>query len=279
MNKLPTISIVIPAYNEEEFIGACLNSITKQTVKPEEVIVVDNNSTDATAEIAKQYDFVKLIHEKRQGLYFSRESGMAAAKGEILGRIDADTLLEPNWVHEVKSKFANYDTAALTGPVGYYDMPLPKLSQYFDNLIRKTLVRSGYFFLAGANMAIRSRDWDLIKDELCNEKDILEDIDISTHLLLKNRPVLYDPEMIAAMSSRRFSDKPKDFFRYLGGHTRTIDQHDIKNFGAGLAEVIIGSVYIGLKPWHSLYDPTERQFRLGKLKNPSKSRPDPMNMD
>src|SRR5260221_7568754 len=91
------ISIIIPAYNEEGHLPACLDAIAAQTLKPDEVIVVDNNSTDKTVEIAKKYPFVKLLNEKRQGLRYTRNTGLDAATGDVIGRIDTDSILSPKW--------------------------------------------------------------------------------------------------------------------------------------------------------------------------------------
>ena len=63
-NKL-TLSIVIPVFNEQRYIKACLDSIAAQTVKPDEVIVVDNNSTDKTVQIAKKYKFDRANYAAR----------------------------------------------------------------------------------------------------------------------------------------------------------------------------------------------------------------------
>jgi glycosyltransferase involved in cell wall biosynthesis len=68
LNKTLSLTIVIPVFNEQNHISACLEAIAAQTAMPDEVIVVDNNSTDKTVQIAKQFAFVKIIKEKRQGV-------------------------------------------------------------------------------------------------------------------------------------------------------------------------------------------------------------------
>ncbi|MCX7955942.1 MAG: glycosyltransferase family 2 protein, partial [Patescibacteria group bacterium] len=81
-----TISIIIPAYNEEKYIENALKSLVNQTEKPDEVIVVDNNCTDKTIKIAKKYQKklpLKIIHETKQGIAYSRNTGFNKAKGEI----------------------------------------------------------------------------------------------------------------------------------------------------------------------------------------------------
>jgi len=63
------VSIIIPVYNEASQLDACLSAIAVQGIKPFEVIVIDNNSTDDSLEVAGRYGFVKLLSESRQGLY------------------------------------------------------------------------------------------------------------------------------------------------------------------------------------------------------------------
>ena len=57
------VSLIIPAYNEEKYIIGCLDSITKQKIMPDEVIVVNNNCSDSTLSIVKRYSFVKIVNE------------------------------------------------------------------------------------------------------------------------------------------------------------------------------------------------------------------------
>ena len=92
-NKTLTLSIVIPAYNEENYLRACLDSIAAQTVMPDKVIVVDNNSTDKTVALARSYDFVTLVHERQQHQSFAQATGFNLASSDIIGRIDADSIL------------------------------------------------------------------------------------------------------------------------------------------------------------------------------------------
>src|SRR6266404_9608138 len=105
LSKTLTLTIVIPAYNEQGYIKACLDSIKNQSEAPNEVIVVDNNSTDKTVEIARKYSFVKVIHEKRQHQVFAQAAGFNLAKGDIIGRIDADSVLPADWVRKIKAAF------------------------------------------------------------------------------------------------------------------------------------------------------------------------------
>ncbi len=93
----PGVSIVIPAYNEESTIRACLTAALLQTVAASEIIVVDNRSTDATAEVVRSVQaehpdapIVYFRQDAEQGLVPTRNYGVDRAKADIIGRIDAD---------------------------------------------------------------------------------------------------------------------------------------------------------------------------------------------
>ena len=106
------MSIVIPAYNEESVIRQCLIAAVYQSVPAHEIIVVDNMSTDRTAAIVRQMQqeypespIILLSQDRDQGLIPTRNFGLDHATGDILGRIDADSVLEPDWVEQVQKAF------------------------------------------------------------------------------------------------------------------------------------------------------------------------------
>lgn len=122
------ISIVIPAYNEEKYIGDCLKSIMEnRTDDFLEVIVVDNASTDATAATAGKFPGVRVVSEPQKGLTRARQRGLAEAKGELVAYLDADTRMPPGWAATVQREFARRpDMVCLSGPFHYYDLPPAK---------------------------------------------------------------------------------------------------------------------------------------------------------
>ena len=110
----PAVSIVIPAYNEESVIRQCLIAAVYQSVPAHEIIVVDNLSTDRTAGIVQQMQLeypespiILLSQDQDQGLIPTRNFGLNHATGDVLGRIDADSVLEPDWVEQVQKAFAD----------------------------------------------------------------------------------------------------------------------------------------------------------------------------
>lgn len=120
------LSIVIPAYNEEEFIGDCLNSILHEVQGKNydlEIIAVNNSSTDRTREIIASFPGVKLIDEPAKGLVKARRAGYLASKGELVANIDADTRITKGWFDKVFEEFSkNPKLVALSGPHIYYDL-------------------------------------------------------------------------------------------------------------------------------------------------------------
>jgi glycosyltransferase involved in cell wall biosynthesis len=146
------LSFVVPAYNEEAYLPACLESILSQIDAQAsglpagtcEIIVVNNASTDRTRDVALRYPGVTVVDEPRKGLTFARQAGFAASSGSLIANVDADSRLTPGWVAQVLSAFAeaeskseskaaptpgaaaksetNRPLAALSGPLFYYDL-------------------------------------------------------------------------------------------------------------------------------------------------------------
>lgn len=120
-----TISVVIPAHNEQNSIGSCLRSVLTQDemMNRYEVIVVNNASTDATAEIVqKEFPEVRLINEPRKGLTIAYNRGASEAKGNILKFVDADNKLPRDHLKKVLHEFNNDPKlVALSGPYVYKD--------------------------------------------------------------------------------------------------------------------------------------------------------------
>ena len=120
----PAISLVIPAYNEERYLPACLDAVMRNAAgKAVEIIVVDNNSTDATAQIAKGYPGVTYVHEPHKGITRARQCGFLAARGELIAYVDADTRPPPGWIEQIWEAFAaDEGLACLSGPYSFYDL-------------------------------------------------------------------------------------------------------------------------------------------------------------
>jgi glycosyltransferase involved in cell wall biosynthesis len=120
------LSFVIPAYNEEQYIGDCLDSILTQKKKAScevEIIVVNNASTDGTAAVVARYPEVKLVNEPHKSIVWARRAGFNAATGDLIANVDSDSRLTPGWINKVAAAFTkDKDLVAFSGPFTYYDM-------------------------------------------------------------------------------------------------------------------------------------------------------------
>lgn len=125
---LPTgekkLSVIIPAYNEERYIGACLQSCLQYApAHLLEIIVVDNASTDRTREIATQFPHVRVVHEPIKGLTKARQRGLTSMEGNVFFSIDADTRIPPGWFERMQQELERPGVICVTGPYHFYDLP------------------------------------------------------------------------------------------------------------------------------------------------------------
>jgi peptidoglycan/xylan/chitin deacetylase (PgdA/CDA1 family)/glycosyltransferase involved in cell wall biosynthesis len=160
--ELPSVSLVIPAYNEEKYLPLCLESIKKQDYAEEyEVIVVDNASTDSTARIALDWG-AKVVYESKRSPACARQKGAEAATGEIIAFIDADTQAPACWLSTIVSRFVREpETVVISGPYAYCDAGrIARIASYgnfisiiIDQLFRKAFNKGGAVW--GCNFAVR----------------------------------------------------------------------------------------------------------------------------
>jgi len=156
------ISLVIPAYNEEKYVGSCLDHAIRSSASAGgfyEIVVVDNASKDKTSETAASRKGVRVVKEMQKGLTKARQRGLIETKADILAYIDADTRMPQGWLETVQREFErNPGLACLSGPYIYYDSPRWQqfLVKYFYWYL---LAMPSYFFtgymVVGGNFAIR----------------------------------------------------------------------------------------------------------------------------
>jgi cellulose synthase/poly-beta-1,6-N-acetylglucosamine synthase-like glycosyltransferase len=167
-DKLPFVSIVLAAYNEEKDLGRCIESLKKQDYPKYkfEIIVVDNNSTDRTAEIIKN-SRVKYILETKQGRAEARNTGIKTADGDVIVIIDADCVAESNWLKMLVSGFINPDVGIVAGEIKCLEKEGLSVLESFllkkDYLAQKQHVEHPFFpYAATANAAYRKELFDKI---------------------------------------------------------------------------------------------------------------------
>ncbi|MES2437084.1 MAG: glycosyltransferase family 2 protein [Patescibacteria group bacterium] len=202
------ISLIIPAYNEEKYIGQCLDAVTKNACESlAEIIVVDNASTDRTSEIAKSFPNVRVVYEEKKGLTKARQCGYNHAQSPIVAYIDADTKMPAQWLERIAQEFENNQkVACVSGPYIYHD--IPKWQQFFVKLYWYLLAYPMYliigYMVVGGNFAIR-------KDTLIKMNGFDTTIDFygeDTNIARRAHAfgkVLFKPSLYMFTSGRRFS--------------------------------------------------------------------------
>jgi glycosyltransferase involved in cell wall biosynthesis len=117
-----TVTVIVCAYNEARLLAGCLYSLLAQTRPPDEILVVNNASTDDTAAVAREVPGVHVIDEPRKGLVVARETGRRTAQGDVLAYLDADCRAPIEWLERVAARFSRDGSpVAVTGPYRFYD--------------------------------------------------------------------------------------------------------------------------------------------------------------
>jgi glycosyltransferase involved in cell wall biosynthesis len=158
------ISVIVCAHNEARYLPACLHSLLSQTRLPDDILVVNNASTDATRAVALQIPHVRVVDEPRKGLVIARETGRQLTTGDVLVYVDADCRAPLAWLSRIEARFAADETLlALSGPYRFYDWDWwgRLLIRAYDftlapatQLLVKHLLRLGTVFYGG-NFAVR----------------------------------------------------------------------------------------------------------------------------
>lgn len=164
----PRLSIIVPACNEEAWLGACLESLEAQTESRFELIVVDNNSIDKTAEIARQH-VNTLLSEPQKGYHHAVRRGVQASRGIYIAVCDADTRYHRDWVKTIyrllDERAADERLVGIYGSVDFHDggVVYRSLVRFFcfTVFMRLTLL-AGIHVCNGFNFAFRREAFDRV---------------------------------------------------------------------------------------------------------------------
>ncbi|QQS19487.1 glycosyltransferase family 2 protein [Candidatus Saccharibacteria bacterium] len=263
MSKPLNVSVIIPAYNEALCLAACLDALAVQTIKPYEVIVVDNDSSDGTLAVAQNYPFATVIHETERGRVFARNAGFRAATGDVIARIDADAVVPPEWVAWVTAFYAKGNAAvALTGGAHFYNMqPSGLISWAYNWLIfRFNTFLTGQPTLWGSNMALSSSMWQKVAQDVCLDNLLHEDLDLAFHVRLAGGSIYYDASSRVRVEMRRVHTEREALWGYLQMWPRTLRRHGYRTWPicwfVGAALLYVAS------PLPVIYENTLRILRI-----------------
>lgn len=205
---MSTISVVIPCLDDAGYLAACLDALTRQTRPADEVIVVDNGSTDASAEVALAAG-ARVVSQPVRGIWPATAAGFDAASGDLLARLDADSVPAVDWLERVEQRMSRRDRpTVVTGTGVFYGQTAPR------RWIARHLYLGGYFTVIGAllghppiygsNYAIRSDAWLVLRDIVHRDRaDLHDDLDLAWWLRPGMR-VVYDRALVVGVSARPF---------------------------------------------------------------------------
>lgn len=201
---LPTrFSVVVPAWNEEACLGACLDSIAAQDYEGSvEVIVVDNNSTDSTADLARARG-ATVVFEAQQGVCAARQAGATAATGDVIVSTDADTVFDPAWLSRIDARLRSEpDLVAVAGPCHWVDAPW--WGRAYERLLFRGVglifrMTGNIVYASATNIAFRKAKWQGYDTTLTQGGD---ELDLLRRLRTEG-PMAWDPDNTTLTSSRR----------------------------------------------------------------------------
>lgn len=206
------VSVVIPSLNDAVMLAACLRALGQQRRPADEIVVVDNGSTDDTAAVARAAG-ARVVAEPRRGIFPATSAGFDAATGDIIARLDADSVPPADWLERVVAAFEESPgLCALSGPGEFYG------STPLVHWLAENLYIGGYVWfvggllghppLFGSNMALRSTAWTRLRGTVHRDlREIHDDLDLSIHLE-PDMAIRWDPMLRVGVSARPFESLP-----------------------------------------------------------------------
>ncbi len=183
-----TISVIIPCLNDATLLRRCLSSLRAQEVPPNEVIVVDNGSTDDSAEVAHAAG-ARVITEPRRGITWATRAGFDAGEGDVLLRIDADVEAAPDYLARLHATWDAADASPGRRVVGVTGSARFELDGRVGDVAAGVYLGAyrltvgsalGHYPFFGSNYSLRADWWREIRDQIdSSDTFVHEDMQIS----------------------------------------------------------------------------------------------------
>lgn len=129
----PLVSVIVPAYNSEEYINECIQSVVNQTFTDWELIVVNDGSKDKTGEFAEQWKVrdsrIHVIHQKNGGVSKARNAGIDTARGTYITFLDSDDLMAPICLEALCNNITNADMCVYSRDILHAGDPIPSITE------------------------------------------------------------------------------------------------------------------------------------------------------
>lgn len=208
MTLAPRIAVVIPCRDDAGYLEACLAALAAQTHPADVVIVVDNDSRDASASVARRFGAV-VVHEPMVGIWPAAARGYdeSLERADIIARLDADSRPHPDWIARLVRAFvADPSLGVLTGGAEFYGgTPLQ------NYLGERWYIGGGHYWIKkwlgiplvfGSNFAMRAPIWERVRTQVDRTNPrIHDDLDLTIRLRSSDG-VRYDPQLRMPVSAR-----------------------------------------------------------------------------
>ncbi|WJY64115.1 Putative glycosyltransferase EpsH [Corynebacterium atrinae] len=206
----PALSVIIPCLNDARLLDRCLRNLGAQSVAPAEVIVVDNGSTDDSADVARRHGAL-VVDEPRRGITWATKAGFDAAGGDVLMRIDADVELDPDYLERVRDIWRRAEASPGRRVVGVtgsarFEIPGPAgdiaSSLYLGAYFRSVGSTLGHYPLFGTNYSIRADWWAEVRDSVdLSDTYVHEDMQLS-FAVRADETVWFQKDLVVSMDDR-----------------------------------------------------------------------------
>ncbi|WP_081322926.1 glycosyltransferase family 2 protein [Microbacterium testaceum] len=186
----PLVSVVIPVRDDGPHLWRCLRALAAQTRPADEIVVVDNGSTDDSADIARAAG-ARVVFCGERGIPAAAATGYDAARGELILRLDADSLPAPTWIATMVAALSDPDVDAVTGGAVFHDGPVARrvlmARAFLATYTTFAFPALGHTPLWGSNMAFRRAAWEAVRDRIHLDPELHDDLDLAYHLGLHHR--------------------------------------------------------------------------------------------
>lgn len=225
MTSLPTVSVVIPVRDDAAALESCLALLALQTVRPVEVLVVDNGSSDASARVAAAWG-ARVVVERHVGIPAAAATGYDHAVGDVIARLDADSRPGPRWVQRIATRMdGDPGLDAVTGAGRFVDLPPVRgavaAGVYLGAYYVLCHLALGHTPLWGSSMAVRRTAWLAVRQDVCrDDPEVHDDLDLA-FALGPGRRIRFDPALRVGVSARSLRGRAQRQ-RRLGRAFRTL---------------------------------------------------------
>ncbi len=242
MTSFPLVSIIIPCYNVEQYVAACVNSVLKQSYKNWECIIINDGSADGTLDVIQTYQSgfpkVRIYSQDNAGLSATRNRGIDLAEGDFIFFLDSDDLLDDNALQWLVSSFDNNDIiTGITVSSTIYDNRITKISHLYPPKKGACVFRNDHFEVL--KTAMESALTPVAQNRLYR-KDFLTENNLRFKEGILHEDELWFFETMLVARNVKFIDQETYYYRTdnLGSVTKNVSDRNLKSYVLILEEIV-----------------------------------------